>query len=277
MRAATRRGGSVATVLAGAVMIPDTALLVPGAAGRATVLTAVRAAADEAVRGLVTGTSAGGPDGIVVVVPGGRGAPASPALAPPGRPGLGGTGVPDDALGDLALRVRRPSQTHGPTPTEGAAASVGLLALAAAGWSGGTRVLVAAGDDPAVLAEHGATLAAAPGRLGLLLVGSLSARRGPDGPLATDERAPAVEDAVVADLVDLGPHARRRLAAVPATLAAELAVSAWGPWQVLVGAGAGTVLGGAVLHRSAPFGATYVVAAWRPAPAPEGPGREGTA
>lgn len=264
-------------MLAGAVLIPDTALLVPGAAGRASVLDAERSAADDAVRRLL----AARPDGVVVVVPGP--AAAAPALGVPGHTGLGAAGVPDGALGD-AVRVGDP-RAHGVpagrargVASAGVAASVGLLRLAAAGWSGSTRVLTAAGSDAPALAAHGSALATAPGSLGLLLVGSLSARRGPDGPLPTDDRARAFEDAVLADLLDLGPDAARRLAAVPRGTATELAVSAWGPWQVLVGAAARTdgdaaaAPRGDLLHRSAPFGAGYAVLAWTGWGSRSGPG-----
>jgi hypothetical protein len=109
---------------------------------------------------------------------------------------------------------------------------------------------------------RGDALVAGARRVGLLLVGGLSARHGPDGPLATDERAAAVDAAVLADLVDLGPAARARLADVPAHLARVLAISAWGPWQVLVGAASGdaTVV---TQHASAPLGAAYATVSWR--------------
>ncbi|MBX9244547.1 hypothetical protein ICW40_06960 [Actinotalea ferrariae] len=237
-------------MLAGAVLIPDTALLVPGASGRAAVLDEERAVAASALRALL----AVAPDDVVLVVPGPAGGAPDVADAPP--PTLGGAGLPDDLL-----RAGAAVGTE-PRPRAGLATSVGLHALGAAGWTGRVRVLTAAGADAGAPAASGAALVAAPGRTALVLVGSLSARRGPDGPLPTDDRAPAFEDAVLADLLDLGPEATGRLAAVPAGLAAELAVSAWGPWQVLVGAGRPGRAPGRLLHRSAPFGATYVVLAW---------------
>lgn len=237
-------------MLAGAVLIPDTALLVPGAAGRAVVLEDERAAATSAVRALL----AVAPDEVVLVVPGPAG--GSPDVTVTAPPTLGGAGLPD------ALLAPGPAGGAGPHSGPGVAASVGLHVLGASGWAGPVRVLSAAGADAGELARHGVVLAAAPGRTALLLVGSLSARRGPDGPLPTDDRAPDFEDAVLADLLDLGREARGRLGAVPAGLAAALAVSAWGPWQVLAGAGRPGPAPGRLLHRAAPFGATYVVLAW---------------
>lgn len=250
-------------MLVGAALIPDTVLLVPGAAGRADVLAHERGAALEAVVALL----AAAPDVVVVVVPPPRttGSPAR-SLAP-AHASLGPAGVPDAALGWPAAS---PGAADGedargdrdPAP-ETVAAAVGRRALGAAGWRGTTCVLVAGGEDPTSLAADGASAVRGAERVGLLLVGSLSARRGPDGPLPTDERAPQVEDAVVADLLALYPPALDRLAAVPASFARELAVSAWGPWQVLTGAARTAAPGtGRLLARSAPFGATYLVASW---------------
>ncbi|WP_199423771.1 hypothetical protein [Actinotalea solisilvae] len=242
-------------MLVGAALIPDTVLLVPGAAGRADVLGRERDAALDALATLL----ATAPDLVVVVVPVTRGPGGSPTRGHEVA-SLGPAGLPDDGLGWPAV-PRAPGDDR--SPSGGVAAAVGRRALVAAGWRGPTAVLVAGGRDPRALAHEGASVADASARVALLLVGSLSARRGPDGPLPTDDRAPDVEDAVVADLLSLDAPALDRLVAVPAHLAGELAVSAWGPWQVLAGAARGAPLApGRLLARSAPFGATYVVAAW---------------
>jgi hypothetical protein len=98
----------------------------------------------------------------------------------------------------------------------------------------------------------------------VLVAGSLSARNGPGAPHPQDDRAGPFDAAMVADLALGDAPARGRLAAIPAELAAELAVTAWAPLQVLLGA-AGDVasFGADVRYASAPFGVTYAVATWR--------------
>jgi hypothetical protein len=236
-------------VLVAAALVPPTALLVPGAAGRADVLADERATALDAVRILVDA----GPE-VVVVVPPGTGPVALGRL----RPSLAAAGVDDAAL------------DWSPRPTRGAgrgrrvddvAAAVGLLLLDHAGWGGPVEVLPAPPTDGATLRMRGDELANGARRVALLLVGGLSARHGPDGPLATDERASSVDAAVLADLIDLDGPARSRLAGVPAHLAGVLAISAWGPWQVLVGAAPGNPAS-VTHHASVPFGAAYAILAW---------------
>ena len=245
-------------MLVAAALVPPTALLVPGASGATPVLGVERAAAVAAS----TAVRAARPD-VVVVVVAGRG----PGRHVAGRlhPSLAAAGVDDARLG----WAPRASYGRGrATVVDEVAGAVGLLLLDRAGWTGPVELAVVGAGDPAELRAVGARLVA--GRsAALLLVGGLSARRGPDGPLATDERAAVVDDAAVSDLADLGPAARARLAQVPAQLAAELAVSAWAPWQVLLGAvdgpdGAPVATPTTVRHHvSAPFGATYATLSWR--------------
>ncbi len=253
-------------MLVAAALVPPTALLVPGASGATPVLGVERAAAVAAA----TAVRAARPD-VVVVVAEGRG----PGRHVPGRlqPSLAAAGVDDARLG----WAPRASYGRGrATVVEDVAAAVGLLLLDRAGWTGPVELATVAGPaggaDPAQLRSVGARLVV--GRpTALLLVGGLSARRGPDGPLDTDERAAVVDDAAVSDLADLGPAARSRLAAVPAVLAVELAISAWAPWQVLLGAvdapepapaaESAPVPTTVRHHVSAPFGATYATLSWR--------------
>ena len=49
-------------------------------------------------------------------------------------------------------------------------------------------------------------------------------------------------------------------------VAGELAVSGWGPWQVLLGAVGDDAVEAGVLAAGAPFGAQHVVATWLPVP-----------
>ncbi|CAN5300028.1 class III extradiol dioxygenase subunit B-like domain-containing protein [soil metagenome] len=258
-----------------ASLVPATALLVPGAAGRAEVLVDLRARALDAVAALL----AARPEDVVVVAPG----PADREVDGPVRASLGSAGVPDARL-SWSIRAEHPASLSAQVgaPVVGVAASVGLLLLARSGWVGPVRVVEVGppGTAPAAGAttDRGADLrglgsrlagtgaAAGGSRVGLLVVGSLSARHGPDAPLADDERAPAYDAAVVADLADGGPAARDRLRSLDEGVAGELAVSGWGPWQVLLGAVGDHAVEAVVLAASAPFGAQHVAATWLPVP-----------
>ena len=229
------RAGSVGAVLVAAALVPHTALLVPGAAGAADPLESVRVAAVAAARALM----AASPDRLIVVAPKPRGAPRRWAGEP--RPSLAAAGIDDDGLGWAGhrdptgpRRGARGESTPGADATVGG--SVALLLLRAAGWAGPVDVVTVATEDSGRLHDLGADLVAGPERVALVLAATLSARRGPDSPLPADPRAATVDDAVLADLSDLGATSVARLAAVPAELARELAISAWGPWQVLLGA-----------------------------------------
>ena len=267
---------TVCCVLDSAVLVPDTALLVPGAAGATDVLADVRAAALGAARDLVDAA----PARVVVVAPG----PVERTRTGPFVPSLTAAGLEDARLGWAPRRVP-PDGTA--TRVHAPAASVALLLLGAAGWTGPvtlaevtagapgrlpgtpstaptTTPTTASAGRAAALATLGRDLTAGPERVAVLAAGSLSARRGPDAPLAEDPRAAAVDDAVVADLADAGPPAQARLAAVPPELAVELAITAWAPWQVVLGAVApDAAVRAAVRHVSAPLGAGYVVATWQ--------------
>jgi hypothetical protein len=245
-------------VLLTAVLVPETALLVPGAAGSADVLFEERSAVLGALRDLV----AAGPSRVVVVAS----APRSVALTGPLRPSLTAAGIDGGSTWAAPAGDAVEVTDVGP--------AVALLALAAAGWSGETSVLLVGPEPGALLtATAGLEDLGVPGgrgrreaeHVGLVLVGSLSARRGPGAPLPEDERAPATDDAVLRDLLDLGPEARARLAAFPATLAEELAISAWAPWQVLVSVVDADVRRwrGELRLVSAPLGATCAVIEWR--------------
>jgi hypothetical protein len=270
-------------MMVAASLVPATALLVPGAAGRAEVLVDLRARALDAVSAVL----ATGPEQVVVIAPGS----IDRDLDGPVRAGLASAGIPDDRLGwalPAPLPASPPAQVG--APVAGVAASVGLLLLVRSGWVGPVRVLEVAPPDPAAVAgpttargadlralgarlvDAGAGAGSAAGerhggsRVGLVVVGSLSARHGPDAPLADDERAPAYDAAVLADLADGGPAARTRLGSLDEGVAGELAVTGWGPWQVLVGAVGDDAVDAVVLAASAPFGAQHVVATWLPRP-----------
>jgi hypothetical protein len=255
-------------VLAYATLVPDTALLVPGAAGAAEVLGDVRAAAVDAVQTMLTAS----PARVVVVAPG----TADRMMPGPFLPTLAAAGIDDAWLGwPPSTGAAHPDVT--PTRIDTPASAVALLLLTRCGWTGpvtlaevtppGPDPLTTAAGRSAELAALGYGLAAGPEPVAFLVAGSFSARRGEDAPLEHDRRAAAVDDGMLTDLADAGREARARLAGMAPDLAAELAVTAWAPWQLVIGAVAGQVTGGgrpraAVHHVCAPFGATYAVASW---------------
>lgn len=246
-------------MLAIAALVPETALLVPGAAGRAVVLEDVRAAAVAAVREVVGAA----PDRVVVVAPG----PVDRTLTGPVCPSLAAAGIDGAGLGWTAPDVESHLAPGTAVPAVGA--SVGLLLLAQGGWAGPVTVVeVASSMDDGARADDlrafGADLAAGSDRVALLVAGSLSARHGPDAPCADDDRAQPLDAAALAELAHGDPPARWRLGEIPGSLATELVVTAWAPLQVLLGAaGAATTFEAGVRHASAPFGVMYAVAVWR--------------
>ncbi|WP_149204742.1 hypothetical protein [Actinotalea subterranea] len=257
-------------MLAAAVLVPETALLVPGAAGTADVLRDERSAAVAAVR---DGLRSGRPDRVVLVGPRGRPRTMDPVGLDQVRPTLAAAGIPDDAWASGAWAV--PGEARGPVLAD-VALAVAALVLRAAGWTGAVS-WTGTDDDGVALRALGASLADGADRVMLLLVGSLSARRGPDAPLAEDPRAVAVDAALLDDLARLGwptgPGATSSpgAVAVPRALAAELAITAWGPCEVLRGAAEVAAGGGpdeAVTAQvrlvGAPLGATYAVVLWAP-------------
>lgn len=268
-------------MLVAAALVPDTALLVPGVAGRHDALPAMRDASVAAVAEAVDAAAS------VVVV-----APAPRAAEPVGtvRGSLAAVGVPDALLGwpvpEVAVATSgtraasavtsgaagEHAVTSGTAVVPAVASAVALHLLARAGWDGPVRVVeverdaVAAGSAVA-LAAHGAALVAeADGPVALVVVGSGSGRHGPDAPLADDERAPAVDASLVADLASGDLDARGRLGSLDAGLASALAVSGWAPWQVLLGAVGTGPVDATVLAEDASLGAHHVVALWRAVP-----------
>ncbi len=253
-------------MLRAAALVPPTALLVLPEADPA--LDDARAEARAAVATLV-----GAAARRVVVVSPGRFAGVAGVL----HPTLRAAGIPDErsGLGSVVLGVPRaeptaptgrpPAAGSAPVPVDDVAAAVGLALLAAAGWTGQVEVLGSGGTEATALRETGRRLAE--DDVALLLVGGLSARRGPDAPLAEDPRAAQVDSAIAADLRRLGgpvdPVARGRLADLDPALARDLAISAFAPWQVLLGAlDAGAADLRADLRVSVPAGATYAIATW---------------
>ncbi|WP_456846109.1 hypothetical protein, partial [Cellulomonas sp. P5_C6] len=67
---------------------------------------------------------------------------------------------------------------------------------------------------------------------------------------------------VLADLTDAGTAARARLAQDDPTLADELAVRGWAPWQVLLGAAGDRPVDATVLAAGTELGAQHSVLVW---------------
>ncbi|MFS0705184.1 hypothetical protein AB6N23_11740 [Cellulomonas sp. 179-A 9B4 NHS] len=143
-------------------------------------------------------------------------------------------------------------------------ASVGARLALRAG-ADAVHVVEVASRDAAALRATGARLCAH-GPTALVVVGSGSARHGPDAPLADDPAAGPLDAALASALTGAGRGARDVLADLDPAHAQELAVSGWGPWQVLVGAldasgGVPRVDGGA--HADVRYGAAHGAACWR--------------
>lgn len=243
-------------MLVRAALVPDTALLVPGTAGAADPVPDVARAAHAAVASLVDAA----PDAVVVVASAPRRQADEDGWGP-WRPTFAAAGVPDSAWTGAVPDAVPNAPADARTVTDVAAAT-GLVLLARAGWTGPTRLLrLRPGGDAAQRRTLGAD-AVRDGRVALLVLGSLSARRGPGAPLAEDPDAAGLDDAVLADLAAWDAPARARLARLDPAEAARLAVSGWTGWQVLLGATEGTGLEPEVLAAGAPLGATYVVVRW---------------
>jgi hypothetical protein len=142
---------------------------------------------------------------------------------------------------------------------------VGERLLSEVGWCGATRFHpVDAAVSPDDCARLGARLTEGGARVGLLVMGDGSARRGPRAPGYVDKRALAFDASVLAAVRASDPRA---LLAVDAALAGELLVAGRAAWQVLAGAldGADALDGGPlgeVLYADDPFGVQYLVWTW---------------
>lgn len=253
------------------VFLPDTALLVPGAAGRDDPGAALREEAVGLLRAAAGARAPGAPPGAP---PGGgagatragrqevRGAGPAPVLVvAPGRAGRALRHPVATGLGAAGLPPR-PDDRPADAPCADVPASVALTLLHAAGVTGPVDVTELA-RDAAESADL--DLVVAPEVELLVVVGSPSARHGVDAPLAGDPRAADVDAALLAGLAD-GPEALvAALTAVGATTARELAVSGWPTWRAAAAAVTGPV---AVSGPRAEVvaGAWHVVAAWHPAP-----------
>ena len=232
-------------MIARAVLCPSPPLLARELTGRAPVLPGLRDACAAAVARLVKADSE-----VVAVV---------------GAGDVTATWDPDSRL-DLSAYAPPAGMSPG-TPGLPLALGLGAMLLDSAGYAG-PRLLQAVGEDepPPSCLRLGESLAAASPRVGLLIVGDGSARRGPSAPGHFDERA-APFDAEVARAISGGDMAA--LAAFDPALARDLMATGRAAWQVLAGA-----LGPApeaaapsaeILYADDPFGVAYLVAVFEPA------------
>ncbi|MEU6477839.1 class III extradiol dioxygenase subunit B-like domain-containing protein [Streptomyces sp. NPDC047017] len=236
-------------MLVAAAVSPCPPLLVPAVAqGAAPELDALRAACTDALGVL----AAARPDRLVVVGPaeesgGGR--------YPEGTRGsFRGFGV------DLDVRLGRDTGTTSGRELPPSLAVAAWL-LERTGWS--DAPVEGLGVDERLAPGHclaaGRDIAAAAGRVALLVMGDGSACRSLKAPGYLDERAGPF-DAEVARALDTADGAA--LTALDADLAYELKASGRAPWQVLAGAAEPTGLTGTLLHTEAPYGVGYFAATW---------------
>ena len=245
-----------------AALVPETVLVLAGGAGRAATLEPLRERAEAALRDVVSAA----PARVVMVLLGPRRVlhlpTTDPAAVGAPRVTLGALGVPDDVLDRETGAERGAGAPDAPVVHEPGAA-VALTLLGVTGYRGPVEMHVLAAEDQAQALALGEALERAGDRVAVVMVGSLSARRGPSAPLPEDPRAEAFADRATAALVALTASDREWLRD-SLDEAGELAASAALPWVVLSGA----VEAGARMdvHRDsqvdAPFGADLLVLSW---------------
>lgn len=233
-------------MLVAAAVCPHPPLLVPEiASGAAPELDALRAACDEALRGLL----AAGPDLLTVV----------------------GNGPSTYAYSSRAGGSFRP---YGVDVRVGRGEPVLPLSLAIGMWLLERHEMAGSPPSPAraqlhAVAQHapvdaclamGTELAGSAARVGLLVMGDGSARRSAAAPGSLDRRS-AGYDRAVADGLATGDS--DALAALEPELARDLLVAGRAPWQVLAGAARELDdVSPRLLADEAPYGVGYLVASW---------------
>ncbi|HTU73288.1 MAG TPA: hypothetical protein VMG38_07190 [Trebonia sp.] len=236
-------------MITAAAVVPSPPLLARELTGRQVVLPELREACAVAVGRLLAGSA-----DVVAVVGAG---PRTTAWDSGARLNL-------LAWGPMARGARGETAAAGETAAPGKpglplALGIGAALLDEAGYAG-PRVLRAI-DGSASAADclaAGAEIASLGERVALLAVGDGSARCTPAAPGYFDERAEGFTACADAALRS-GDMAA--LAALDASLAAELMATGRAAWQVLAGAvGPRRRAPGDVLYAGAPFGVAYLVA-----------------
>ncbi|RKS09689.1 hypothetical protein DFP74_5431 [Nocardiopsis sp. Huas11] len=225
-------------MIVGTAVCPHPPLLLRELTGGQDVAADLRKACEAALACLV----ALGPEVIVVVGGAEAGGAHAPGPAPVGAFGGAGAGPSKDAL-PLSLGV------------------AGRLLDAVAPAVPVEMRAVAFDAGPAAVAESARLIADRPERVGLLVMGDGSARRGVRAPGHLDERAFDFDERVRRALAGADPAA---LLGLEPDLAAELLVAGRAALQVMAAA---VVRGGAsyrpeMLLADDPFGVMYMVAVW---------------
>jgi hypothetical protein len=232
---------------------------------RSACLRAVEAALAQADALLLVG---GGPVGALAA-PGAAGsfAPfgADVKVSLPDTPARNGHGWPD--LDRLARELPGNLSAAGPLAELPLSLAVAAWLLGASGHAtprlAALALPAALGGAEAAALGRALALAAEPaGRVCLLAMGDLSARRTPRAPAAFHPGAAGFDQQVGRAVRDGAP---RRLLDLDPALAATLAVGGLAPLQVLAGAlEQAAAVGGEVLYEGAPYGVGYLVAVLRP-------------
>jgi hypothetical protein len=257
-------------VLVGALACPHPPLLLAGVSGAADVAAELRTACRDGMAEL----AATQPDVVVLVGgaartgPWAAGTPRGAGRFAPGRFGAGRFGAGRIGAGPVASEHPPgpgAALSSGTVPSPGppvlpVSLAVGAELLDTAGWSGLRELWGVAADAPVEeCLALGGELARADRRLGLVVLGDGSARRGPKAPGYFDQRAAGYDE-----------QARRGLAgdvdalrSLDPELGERLLVAGRAPWQVLAGA-AGTApsIKARIRYAEDPLGVLYLVASW---------------
>lgn len=218
-------------------LCPHPPLLLRELTGREDVAAELRAACLDAVARLL----ATGPREVVVLGGHDSGGPVDPGLP---------------------LDVRSFGTTHPRVagPALPLSLGVGRRLLDESGWSGPTTMTALAWDAEAGALDPLAEELAGRSGVAVLLLGDGSARRGEKAPGFLDERAFGFDDAIAQALARGDAPALRDL---DARLARELMVGGRSVLRLLGRLGERRGLAeAALLHRSDPFGVSYLVASW---------------
>ncbi len=244
------------------LLLPDSALLVPGAGGAlADPLAEARSAALRVLRAVPRRA------GVLVIAPG----RSSRLLTGPFGDGLAAAGI------DLSRPVRSPGGGDAGDVRSSGGGAVGAVrspggAVPGVGAAAALALLRAAGHDPdrtttvVEVAPSGTTASPAVAADLIVVVGSLSARHGPDAPLPEDPAAIAADVALLTAFA-AGPRA---LAEVFGDLhlpeCDRLAITGGRPWRTLLSllAAGGPVPDGRaeLLWSGTPGGAQHALARW---------------
>lgn len=237
-----------------AVLVPDTALLVPGVSGRTSVLSGVRSAALRAARELVESE----PPSLVVLAPaaGSRTVDAKSLCVNLAPLGIAERFVGWPAPCSLDGCPEHLDASRAPE-LAATATAVGVRLLTAAGWNGPTTVVELAAGDVPLDPPPGFDVA------GVLVLGSLSARREDDSPRAADPRARELDAAIAADLGAPDELGIERLRSLDLALADELDVSGARPWRAVASWLAGSAVTSSEEAAELELGMDYRVWTWR--------------